>query len=487
MASLDELRRERLKKLELLKEAGVNPYPVESGRTASLNEATEDFTALQQQAPVTLAGRVTALRGQGAIVFFDLEDGEGKFQALIKKDETPDEAKDLFEQTVDLGDIVAITGELFLTKREEKTLLVKSWQMLAKTLRPLPDKWDGLKDTEERFRRRYLDSLMDGEVKKRFALRSRVITEIRNFLNKEGFMEVETPMLQPLAGGATALPFITHHNALDIDLYLRISPELYLKRMLVGGFSKVYEISRNFRNEGIDVTHNPEFTMLEFYAAYSTAAAERERVEKLIKKIVKTGGPAKISYDGELIDFSKKFKVVTYTELLQRVALISNPMSATQEDLLLKTKQLGIDASERDSKEKILDLIYKKVCRPKIIQPTFIIDYPADYLPLAKRHPEDDKLVDAFQLVVGGLEIVKAFSELNDPVDQRARFAAQDKQKQAGDAEAQNTDEDFVEALEHGMPPAGGVGIGIDRLVMLLTDTHNIREVIYFPTLRPRE
>lgn len=489
MASLEELRAERLKKIAKLEAAGMSVYPAVSGLTHRLAEVGENFASLMNKGkPLTVAGRVMGLRGQGAVIFFDLDDGSGKLQGLIKKGELGADLQTLFAETVDVGDIVAVTGGLFLTKRQERTILVKDWRMLAKSLRPLPDKWEGLKDMEERFRRRYLDSLMNSAVKKRFQIRSAVITEIRRLLDKQGFMEVETPMLQPLAGGATALPFITHHNALDIDLYLRISPELYLKRMLIGGFPKVYEISRNFRNEGIDVTHNPEFTMLEFYAAYSEAATERGRVEKLLKTLVKTViGNSKITYNGELIDFSKKFKVVTYAELLKRLALIPDPIGASREELLLRAKQLGISVAPADSREKILDLIYKRACRPKVVQPTFIIDYPAGYLPLAKRRHDDRRLVDAFQLVVGGLEVVKAFSELNDPVDQRERFIEQEKQKTAGDAEAQNLDEDFVEALEYGMPPAGGVGIGIDRLVMLFTDTHNIREVIYFPTLRPRE
>ncbi|MDO8183406.1 MAG: lysine--tRNA ligase [bacterium] len=489
MASLEELRAERLKKLELLRAKGVDPYPISTNLTHTLAEINEEFKTLEKEGEVvTLAGRVMGLRGQGAIIFFDLDDGLGKFQALIRKGEIPEAEQELFASTVDVGDIVAVIGQLFLTKRSEQTILVKSWQMLAKSLRPLPDKWEGLKDTEERFRRRYLDSLMDSEVKKRFTLRSKLISAIRSFLDKVGYLEVETPMLQPQAGGATALPFITHHNALDIDLFLRISPELYLKRLLVGGFPRVYEISRNFRNEGIDTTHNPEFTMLEFYAAYEDGASQRQTVEKLVKKIVKEAtGQTKITYAGEAINFGGKFKLVTYYELLQRGALISDPAGISFDELKLKAKQLGILADKGDNKDKLLDRIYKKVCRPKLIQPTFIVDYPANYLPLAKRKSEDRSLVDAFQLVVGGVELVKAFSELNDPLDQRERFAEQDKAKQAGDAEAQISDEDFLEALEYGMPPAGGVGIGIDRLTMLLTDTQNIREVIYFPTLRPRD
>ncbi len=489
MASLEELRAERLKKLATLKAAGLSAYPVESGVTNTLSEASEEFKTLAKKGKnITLAGRVMGLRGQGAIIFFDLDDGTGKFQALIRKDELPETERELFASTVDLGDIVAVTGELFLTKREEQTILVKSWRMLAKSLRPLPDKWDGLKDPEERFRRRYLDSLMDPVVRKRFKLRSQMLASIRSFLNKADYVEVETPVLQPQAGGATALPFITHHNALDIDLYLRIAPELYLKRMLVGGFPKVYEVARNFRNEGIDTTHNPEFTMLEFYAAFETGASQRQLVEKMIKKVVKdTTGGHKSSYNQELINFAGAFKVVTYYELLQRYALITDPTTVSLEELKLKASQLGLVIEKGDNKEKALDRIYSKVCKPKLIQPTFVIDYPADYLPLAKKKEGSDDLVDAFQLVIAGVELVKGFSELNDPIDQRERFERQDEAKKAGDKEAQTSDEDYLEALEYGLPPAGGVGIGLDRLAMILTDTQNIREVIYFPTLRPRD
>ncbi len=488
MASLREIREERLKKLAILREAGVDPYPVVSKRGKTCLEVSGGFTKLKTAGKkVAVVGRIKAKRGQGGMVFVDIYDGTGSLQLVFKKDELGDSLQ-LFNQTSDLGDFIEVTGVPFLTKRKEKSLLIKSWTMLSKSLRPLPDSWSGFKDTEERFRRRYLDSLMSNQVKERFVLRSDLITQLRTFLNKEGFLEVETPMLQPIPGGATAKPFVTHHNALDIDLYLRVSPELYLKQMLVGGFEKVYEISRNFRNEGIDQTHNPEFTMLEFYESFSDAGKQRKFVEKLIKAVVKkTTGQSKISFDGQTIDFSTPFKTMTYFELLKRYALIQSPAEISKSDLILKARQLGVEISKSDNKEKILDNIYKKMCRPKLIQPTFIIDYPKDYLPLAKKLPTDETLVDAFQLVVGGVELVKAFSELNDPIDQRERFTSQEKMKAAGDDEAQVKDEAFLEALEYGMPPAGGVGIGIDRLAMLLTDTTNIREVIFFPTMRPKK
>lgn len=488
MASLEEIREERLKKINKLREEGVKVYPVESNYTHTLLEASEDFESLSESKEVlTLAGRVVAKRGQGAVSFLDLKDGTGKLQALFHREKIAEKNWTQFQESLDVGDFIEVKGFLFKTKSEEKTLEVSEWRMLAKSLRPLPDKWHGLKDTEERFRRRYLNSLMDDEVKNRFILRSRLIAGFRNMLDKAGYLEVETPILQNLPGGASALPFVTHHNALDIDLYLRISPELYLKKMLVGGFDRVYEFARDFRNEGIDVTHNPEFTVLEYYEAYSDATKQMAFVEKLFKGILKALDlKSVITYGEHQINFKPKFKVVTYFDLLKKHALINDPGKIEVKELALKASQLGIKPEFNEAKEVLFDLIYKKVCRPKLVEPTFVTDYPKDYLPLAKAKPENPKLVDAFQLIVGGVELVKAFSELNDPLDQRERFMAQEKQKAEGNIEAQPKDEDFLEALEYGMPPAGGVGIGIDRLVMLLTNTHNIREVIYFPTLRPR-
>ena len=490
MASLEEIRDERIKKLNALKRAGIDPYPVSTTIGFSLEEAVLQFNAIvKKKKSIVLGGRIKAIRGQGAIIFFDIFDGTGSIQGLIKKGELDDKLQTLFGETVDIGDFIEIKGKLFVTKRKEKTLLVSDWKMLAKSLRPLPDKWHGLQDVEERFRRRYLDTLMSSEVKERFIMRSKIITTLRGILDKHGYLEVETLMLQPHAGGATAEPFTTHHNTLDTDLYLRIAPELYLKQLLVGGFSKVYEIGRNFRNEGIDVTHNPEFTMLEFYESFSDAAKQRVFVEKLIKLVVKaTTKKTSLPYDNTTIDFSKKFTVVSYFDLLKRYALILNPESIGREELRIKANQFGVHVDDKDSTEKIMDNIYKKLCRPKLIQPTFITDYPEHSLPLAKRKEKASaRLVDAFQLVVGGIELVKAFSELNDPVDQRERFRAQEENRKAGDREAQTSDVSFLEAMEYGMPPAGGVGLGVDRLVMLLTDTKNIREVILFPTLRPKQ
>ena len=451
MASIEEIRSARLAKLNFLIEKGINPYPAETHRDVSCAEASEQFDKLVTDGKsLYMAGRIMSIRAQGAIAFLDIFDGTGRFQALLKKGEPlPAESFELFAKAFDIGDFIEIKGTFFLTKKEEKTILAEEIRMLSKSLRSLPEKWHGLSDIEERFRKRYLDVLSNKEVRDRFVMRTKVVSEIRRILDEAGNLEVETPVLQPLYGGASAEPFVTHHNALDGDFYLRISDELYLKRLLAAGFPKVYEIARDFRNEGIDTTHNPEFTMLEFYEAYSDAVGQRRFVEDMMRRLALLVSPdGVITFGEEKIDFKKSFGVMKYP---------------------------GVSDEE-----------FKKTIRPTLIQPTFLIDYPVDMLPLTKRKEDNPTLVDAFQLYVGGIELVKAFSELNDPIDQRARFEAQEKSKEEGDKEAQVLDEDFLEAMEYGIPPAGGVGIGIDRLVMLLTDVRNIKEVILFPTLKPK-
>lgn len=488
MASIEEIRTERLKKLSLLKEKGMNPYPINTKRTIEVGTALASFSKiLRSRKKITLAGRIMAIRGQGALAFVDLRDGVSAIQCVFKRDEMDGGLFTLFRDTVDIGDFIECTGALFVTKRKEKSLLVKEWAMLAKSLRPLPDKWHGLSDIEERFRKRYLDLISSPEAAVRFATRSRLITEIRAFLDVAGYMEVETPLLQSLAGGALAEPFKTHHNALDIDLNLRIAPELYLKKLLVGGFSRVYEIGRNFRNEGIDPTHNPEFTMLEFYAAYENAERQMAFVEKMIKALVKRALPRghKVMAGEQIVDFSKKFTTVSYLDLFKRYVLIEDPLALDRAGWALAAERMGVRVEPIDAIEKVMDNIYKKLIRPKLIQPTFIIDYPAPFSPFAKRKEENPALIDRFQLVIAGLEVVNAFSELNDPLDQRARYEEQDKKKKGGEGDVSPSDEDYLEAMEYGLPPAGGVGIGIDRLVMVITGTQNIREVILFPTLRP--
>ncbi|MBI2048123.1 MAG: lysine--tRNA ligase [Parcubacteria group bacterium] len=488
MVSLEELRNERIKKLQALVDAGVDVYPILSRRDVTVAQAHEQFQKLsKRKKPLFLVGRVTALRGQGGVIFFNFSDGTGIFQGLCKKDAMDEEQFSRFVDYVDVGDFVEVTGSLFKTKKGEETVLVSTWKILGKTLRPLPEKWHGLKDVEERFRKRYLDILSSEESHNRFLLRSKKIQCIRAFLDSDGFLEVETPTLQPLYGGASAEPFVTHHNTLDVDLYLRISNELYLKRLLVGNIPRVYEIYKAFRNEGIDVTHYPEFTMVEFYESYGTAKTQMERIEKMFGHITKKLlGKKTFLFNGNKIDFGKTFKRVTYYSILKQYALILNPETARKEDLVLKARQLGASVAESDSREKLMDNVYKKACRPKIIQPTFITDYPAHMLPLAKKKTGSDELVDAFQLVIGGVELSKGFSELNDPLDQRKRLLTQEEKRTQGEKDAQQVDEDFLEALEYGMPPSGGVGIGLDRLAMLLTDTHNIKDIILFPSMRQK-
>lgn len=488
MASLEEIRAERIKKLELLKEKGMSAYPIATKRSLSVAQALSTFAKLSREhKKITLAGRVMAVRGQGALVFFNLKDGEAMVQGFLKRDEMDEKLFALFQDTVDVGDFVECTGTLFMTKRKERTIEVKGWKMLSKSLRPLPDKWHGLQDVEERFRKRYLDLLMSDEVRARFIMRSKIITEIRSFLNDADYLEVETPLLQSLAGGALAEPFKTHHNALDIDLNLRIAPELYLKKLLVGGFPRVYEIGRNFRNEGIDMTHNPEFTMLEFYAAYETCASQMAFVEKLVKTLVKVVlRGTKIKSGEDNIDVSKKFVVVSFLDLFKRYASIDTPETMSRDEWKLSAERFGVRVEPHDSIEKIMDNVYKKACRPKIIQPTFIINYPAGFSPFAKKQETHTEFIDRFQLVIAGIEVVNAFSELNDPLEQKARYEEQDIKKKGGEGDVSPSDEDYLEAIEYGLPPAGGVGIGIDRIAMILSDTRNIREVVLFPTMRPQ-
>ena len=489
MASLEEIRAERLKKLELLKEKGMLPFPIATKRSHSIADALSSFAKFSRDNKrMTLAGRVMAIRGQGALVFFNIQDGEATIQGFLKRDEMDETLFALFQDAIDIGDFVECTGTLFMTKRKERTMQVKEWKILSKSLRPLPDKWHGLQDVEERFRKRYLDLLMSEEVRARFKLRSKIITSLRTILNDADYMEVETPLLQSLAGGALAEPFKTHHNALDIDLNLRIAPELYLKKLLVGGFPRVYEIGRNFRNEGIDMTHNPEFTMLEFYASYETCASQMEFVEKLVKTLVKNVlKVSKIKSGEDTIDVSKKFAVASFLDLFKRYASIESPEAMSREDWRLASERFGVKVEAHDSIEKIMDNIYKKACRPKMIQPTFIINYPAGFSPFAKKQEKDPSLIDRFQLVIAGIEVVNAFSELNDPLEQKARYEEQDIKKKGGEGDVSPSDEDYLEAIEYGLPPAGGVGIGIDRVAMILSDTRNIREVVLFPTMRPEQ
>ena len=441
--ALEEIRKARLKKLENLKKAGIEPYPAESFRTHTVGEAIERFDEFfESKEKLTLAGRLMSFREHGGSVFCDLKEESGLIQLFFKKDILGEEQFKFFLENFDIGDFIEATGPLIRTKTGEPTVEVAGYRMLSKTLLPLPEKWHGLQDVEERFRKRYLDLIMNPEIREKFVKRSRIINSIRDYLLKNDYTEVTTPTLQPLYGGASARPFKTHLNALDLDMFLRIAPELYLKRLLVGGFERVCEFTTNFRNEGIDREHNPEFSAVEFYTAYKDYDWAMDFVEDLFVEIA----PER---------FQKPFKKVRYAELMK----------------------------EHGSLE---DEVFKEKVRPSLIEPTFVVDYPKEMLPLAKIKPGTSDTVEAFQLYAGGLELVKAFSELNDPRDQEERFKAQEKLRAKGDEEAQRMDTDFIEALEYGMPLATGVGIGIDRLVALLTDSHSIREVLLFPTMRPK-
>lgn len=488
MATVDDLKKVRLEKLEALKKARLSAYPSETKRTHQIAEALDDFKALaKSEKEIILAGRVRSQRGHGGLIFIDIEDGSGKIQALLRKDRLGEKSYQSFSDFFDIGDFIEVRGNLFETQKGEKTIETADFKMLAKSLLPLPEKWHGLQDVEERFRKRYLDLLFNKDVKEKFVLRSKIIKEIRAFLEKEGFLEVETPILQPIYGGATARPFKTHLNALDMDLYLRISPELYLKRLLVGGFEKVYEIGKCFRNEGLDKQHNPDFTMLEFYWAYADYKELMKFTEKMFKTLLKNVfGKEKITYEGKEIDFRAPWPRIEYDALFRKYTRI-DLAEMNVDALRLKAKEL-LGAEIKGGKAEIADEIYKEYCRPKIVEPTFVIHHPQGSAPLAKQLDGDPSKLARFQLVLaGGIELINAFSELNDPSEQRERFKEQEKILNQGFEEAQRMDEDFIEALEYGMPPAAGFGMGIDRLTALLTDSHSLREVILFPTMRSKE
>ncbi len=485
--ALDDFRNERLKKLEALRAAGINPYPATSERTHAIGDVLAAFDELAAGHVLVLAGRVMARREHGGLVFLDLDDGTGTIQVLVKRDTLGDAQFQLLLDTLDIGDFIEATGTLFVTKREERTLEATSWRMLTKSLLPLPEKWHGLQDADERFRKRYLDLIFNPDVRATFEMRTRIIQELRNFLNEHRFLEVQTPTLQPLYGGASARPFKTHLHALDMDVFLRIAPELYLKRLLVGGFTNVYEFTTNFRNEGMDRDHNPEFSALEFYAAYRDLEWLMLFTEEMFGHVLQHAlGTTTISYNDQEVHFQRPFVRGTFNELLQQYVGI-NYDTDDEAAFRAKAAELGLVIEKSVAKPGLADEIFKKAVRPNLVQPTFVTAYPADLLPLAKRLPDTPQYVGAFQFFAGGFELIKAFAELNDPVDQRSRMAAQESQRAKGDEEAQRMDEDFIEALEYGMPPAAGWGLGLDRFIMLLTGMHSIREVVLFPFMRLKE
>lgn len=485
---LDEIKQARLDKLDKLRKANIDPYPAKSWRTHSVGQALGKFDELAgDKNRVVLAGRIMARREHGGSTFMNLDDGSGSVQVFFKKDVLGEREYQLVSDTLDIGDIIETYGFLFLTKRGEKTLEVEKYRLLSKSLLPLPEKWHGLQDAEERFRKRYLDLLFNPEVKEKFVVRAKIIREIRNFMDSQGFMEVTTPTLQPLYGGASARPFKTHMHALDIDLFLRIAPELYLKRLLVGGFEAVYEFTTNFRNEGMDRDHNPEFSAMEFYIAYKDIDWAMLFTEEMFEQVLKNVfGKTTVSYQGKEIHFSRPYIRSTFNELLKQYAGMDYDY-ADEASLLAKAKELGVTIDKTAGKPGLADEIFKKAIRPNLIEPTFVTSWPAELLPLAKRLEDNPDYVGAFQFFAGGLELIKAFTELNDPMDQRQRMEAQEDRRAKGDEEAQRLDTDYIEALEYGLPPAAGWGLGVDRFVALLTDSHSIREVILFPLMKPKE
>ena len=484
---IEEIIKERERKLKKIESIFGKSFPLYSKKTYSIAEFLKRFKRLEKsKEEVFLVGRIMAQRIHGKICFLDLEEEAEKVQLVVAEDKVGERSYQNFLDLIDIGDILQVRGRAFTTKRGEKSLEVLDWKILAKSLRPLPEKWHGLKDVEERYRKRYLDLIFNKEVREKFILRSKIISEIRKFLEREGFLEVETPILQTVYGGGRARPFETYLNALDLKLYLRIAPELYLKRLLVGGFEKIFEIGKCFRNEGMDKFHNPDFTVLEFYWAYADYKMLMKFTEKmfthLIRKLFKK---QKIVYQGKEINFKVPFKRIEFDVLFRKETKLDYD-TQNKETLLKKAKELGLDLEENLPKFEIADEIFKKIIRPKIWDPTFVIHYPLGFQVLAKALENRPNRLANFQLIVAGIELINAFSELNDPIEQRKRFKEQQKFKEEGFEEAHPFDEDFLEALEYGMPPAGGLGLGIDRLVMLLTNSSSLREAILFPTMKPK-
>ena len=494
----------RLERLAKIRKAGINPYPKKAERTHLVSEVIGQFEKISAKggptpakgvspladsgwkSQVTIVGRLRAIRLHGGSCFVNLEDESGKIQAYFKKDEVGEKDYNFFVDSFDVGDFAEISGALFKTQRGEKTILVKKFKLLAKALLPLPEKWHGLVDVETRFRQRYLDLISNPEVRAIFKKRSQIVQFIRNYFINDGFIEVETPILQAVASGAIAQPFKTHHNALKTDLYLRIAPEIYLKELVIGGLEKVFEIARCFRNEGIDYAHNPEFTQIEFYWAYQTYEDLMAYLEKFMAALVKeVSGSTVVEYDGQKIDFKGPYPRLDFRQaLLKETGIDLDKHDASS--LFKEAKKKGLGVEKSWGKGKLADELYKAFVRPKLVQPTYLINHPIELSPLAKKIEGRENYVERFQLILGGkIELANAFTELNDPLDQEERFDFQKKLAKKGDQEAMLKDEEFVEALKYGLPPTAGLGMGIDRLVNILTNTHNVKEVILFPTLKP--
>lgn len=483
--NISELLRIRREKLKELQENGENPFQKTNySVTAHALDVVEQFDSLEGK-EVSLAGRLMSKRGMGKASFCDLQDQTGRVQCYVKLDEVGEDSYAGFKKW-DIGDLFGVTGEVFKTHRGEISIKAKSLTLLSKSLRPLPEKWHGLKDTDMRYRQRYLDLIVNPEVRDTFVKRSRILTEIRHFLDGRDFLEVETPVLHTQAGGAAARPFETHHNALDLDMFMRIALELHLKRLIVGGFERVYEIGRVFRNEGTDTKHNPEFTLLELYQAYTDIEGMMEITEEMIRTVAqKVLGTTKISYGGVDIDLGAPFKRIRMADAVKEYSGVDFTEIKDIEAARKVADEHHVEYEQRHKVGDILNLFFDEYVEGNLVQPTFITDYPVEISPLAKRKPGEENLVERFELFIVGREHANAFSELNDPIDQRKRFEQQMELRKQGDEEACEIDEDFLAALEYGMPPTGGMGIGIDRLVMLLTGQESIRDVLLFPTMKP--
>lgn len=485
---MDDLREQRLKKLKELVDLGVKPY---GGRFDRKDTAADCRDQYREGREVTVAGRLTAIRGHGKTVFCDLRDGNGKIQLYLRRDNLGEEAFAVIK-LLDLGDIVGVHGSLFTTRKGEISIMVREMVLLSKALQPLPEKWHGLRDREIRYRRRYLDLIVNEEVKELFRKRSRIIREIRAFLQERAFLEVETPMMQVIPGGAAARPFQTFYAALNTKMFLRVAPELYLKRLLIGGFEKVFELNRNFRNEGISRKHNPEFTMLEIYEAYGDCRTMMELVESLVTHVAdQVCGTLRIEQDdGAMIDLKRPWRRVRYRELITDYLELPDWFSRSPGEMAGIAGKLELDVKDMISPIEITHEIYEKCIEPGLIQPTFVLELPAELVPLARRSEDNPGVVDVFELVINGSELAPGYSELNDPLEQRRRFLAQEDHREPigrdDPGEEGMIDEDFLAAMEIGLPPAGGTGIGIDRLVMILTGASSIRDVILFPQLRPK-
>lgn len=482
----------RQAKIQALRESRINPFPnafQPSHDIAALRAAIDaDPSALTEEAPVfAIAGRILAVNRFGKAAFIRLRDRTGQIQAYVRKDRVGEDDYTLFRQ-MDIGDFIGLQGGLFQTRSGEWTLMAHRLELVTKSVRALPEKFHGLKDPEKRYRQRYLDLIMNAEVREIFRRRSSVVQEIRGFLLERDFLEVETPMMQPVPGGAEATPFVTHHNALDMSLYLRIAPELYLKRLVVGGFERVFEINRNFRNEGVSTRHNPEFTMLEFYQAYATYTDLMTLTESMFRRVAeRVAATTSVPYQGQTIDFGSPWRRIELYDALEEIGGIPRRLFHDRDGLIAVAAERGVTLTRTDEPAKILTKLFDVLVEPQLIQPTFVTGYPVAVSPLSRRSDTTPELTERFELFIAGYEIANGFSELNDPEDQHQRFARQVADREAGDAEAHPMDLDYIEALEYGMPPTAGEGVGIDRLTMLLTDAASIREVILFPLLKPRE